>query len=117
MNKRTRWFAALGFCSLATMLPIARAQKQVPHEETVVRTTYAKLAYATKIGTVHEVLLTNSKPNLTELESRLARKLVGWRSKRPLDHGQAVGLLQVPSRKLHAGNQLSGLLLPVFRAG
>jgi len=54
------------------MLPAAHAQKQIPLEETVVRTTYAKLAYAVKIGAIHEVLLKYTNPSLTQLEDRLS---------------------------------------------
>jgi hypothetical protein len=74
MSKRIGWFAALGFCCLMTTLPTARAQRQIPREEAIVRTTYAKLAYAVKIGAIHEVLVKSRNPGLAELEDRLSAK-------------------------------------------
>jgi len=46
----------------------------MPHEETVVRTTYAKLAYAVNIGEIHQALSKNHDPSLAELEGRIAAK-------------------------------------------
>jgi hypothetical protein len=85
MPQTKRSPALLGFCCLVTLLPLASANGQMTHEETVVRTTYAKLSYATKIGTIHRALTdetprhpagTSSKPHpLTRiaLDDRMAQ--------------------------------------------
>jgi len=57
-----------------TVVPFVGANAQMVPEEKVVRTTYAKLAYAVKIGVIHEVLVKNSNPSLGELEDRLSAK-------------------------------------------
>ena len=59
---------------LWTIIPLARLSAQMTHEETVARTTYAKLAYAANIGEIHQVLSKNHDPSLAELESRTAAK-------------------------------------------
>ena|SRR5215831_18910279 len=59
---------------LSTIIPLPRLSAQMPHEETVVRTTYAKLAYAVNIGEIHQALSKNHDPSLAELEGRIAAK-------------------------------------------
>lgn len=59
---------------LAAVIPLAQVSAQVTHEETVVRTTYAKLAYAMNIGEIHQALSKGHDPSLAELESRIAAK-------------------------------------------
>jgi hypothetical protein len=58
------------------MLPLATANGQMTQEDRVVRTTYAKLAYAMKIGAIHELLRENGQPGSAELEYRLAAKAI-----------------------------------------
>jgi hypothetical protein len=57
-------------------LPFARANGQMTHEETVVRQTYAKLAYAVKLGTIHDAL--SGDPQLTRvaLDARIEKEKV-----------------------------------------
>src|SRR5260370_23212829 len=59
---------------LWTIIPLARLSAQMTHEEIVVRTTYAKLAYAVKIGEIRQALSKNHDPSLAEVESRIAAK-------------------------------------------
>ncbi len=59
---------------LGTIIPLARLSAQMTHEEIVVRTTYAKLAYAVKIGEIHNVLSKKADPSLAELENNIAGK-------------------------------------------
>jgi hypothetical protein len=66
-------FPSLMFC-FVTIVPLIGANGQMTPEEKAVRTTYAKLVYATKIGAIHDVLAKNSQPSLAELEDRLAAK-------------------------------------------
>jgi len=85
MSQRKRP-ALLGLCCIVTLLPLASANGQMSHEETVVRTTYAKLIYALKIGTIHKAIFdetprhppgTSSKPHpLTRiaLDDRMAEE-------------------------------------------
>lgn len=56
MSQHKRFPALLGLCCLVTLLPVASANAQMSYEETVVRTTYAKLTYAVTIGTIHRAL-------------------------------------------------------------
>lgn len=59
---------------LFTLIPLVAVSAQMTHEETVVRTTYAKLAYAVNIGEIHQALSKSHDPSLAELESRIAAK-------------------------------------------
>lgn len=63
----------LALC-LGTVIPLAQVSAQMTHEETVVRTTYAKLAYTVNIGEIHQALSKGHDPSLAELESRIAAK-------------------------------------------
>jgi hypothetical protein len=74
MNKWTERLITLVFCSLATVLSAARADGQMTQDEAMVRRTYAKLAYASKIGTIHDVLAKRREAEAAELDYQLVAK-------------------------------------------
>ena len=53
---------------------VARADQAATQDETVVRTTYAKLGYAVKVSAIHDLLMENHQPAMSDLENRLAAK-------------------------------------------
>lgn len=64
-------FSALAFCSLLTLMLLTGANGQETSEEKVVRKTYAKLAYAVQLETIHKLLRENKHATLSDLENRL----------------------------------------------
>ena len=69
-----RFQALLGFCCLVTLLPLASANGQMTHEETVVRQTYAKLRYAVGLGTIHNVLSEDPQITRAALDARMGQE-------------------------------------------
>lgn len=69
--------AAVLACCL-TMLGVASVNGQMTHEETVVRQTYAKLAYAVNIGSVHRALDGGQGKEITkaDLEAYIAKEAI-----------------------------------------
>jgi hypothetical protein len=55
-------------------IPFVTTNAQMSREEAVVRTTYAKLIYALKIGAIHDFVVTYPNGSLSDLEDRLAAK-------------------------------------------
>ena len=60
------------FLCLGLLVPLACVSGQMAREENVVRTTYAKLAFAVKIGEIHDVLAREKDPSLAELENQVS---------------------------------------------
>lgn len=54
----------------------SQASGQTSREETIVRTTYAKLRYAMQIGTIHTVLMRDPNVVPAELEYQVATKMI-----------------------------------------
>ena len=69
-----RFQALLGFCCLVTLLPLASANGQMTHEETVVRQTYAKLRYAVGLGTIHNLLSEDPQITRAALDARMGQE-------------------------------------------
>jgi hypothetical protein len=75
--------AVLAFC--LTSLGVASANGQMTHEETVVRQTYAKLAYAVNIGSIHRALEGGKITTKTDLDAyvrshQMPSRLPAWGS-------------------------------------
>jgi hypothetical protein len=68
--------AVLAYC--LTTLGVASANGQMTHEETVVRQTYAKLAYAVNIGSIHRALDGAQGKEITkaDLEAYIAKEAI-----------------------------------------
>jgi hypothetical protein len=66
--------AVLAYC--LTTLGVASANGQMTHEETVVRQTYAKLAYAVNIGSIHRALEGGTITTKTDLEAYIAKEAI-----------------------------------------
>lgn len=65
-------FSALALCCLATGLVSASPADKMTYEEEVVRNTYAKLAYAVQVGTVHRAVKEDQQLTAATLDARLA---------------------------------------------
>src|SRR6266702_1166874 len=61
---------------LVTFWGQSQASGQTSRDETIVRTTYAKLRYAVQIGTIHTVLVRNPNVVPAELEYQVTAKLM-----------------------------------------
>jgi hypothetical protein len=71
-------FGALLLCCLAAVPPLAEPPAAMSREETVVRTTYAKVVYAVQLGTIHDLwreldAASQKKLSRAAIESRLAQ--------------------------------------------
>src|SRR5215475_4909522 len=67
LMRRGRFLSIFLLASVLGLPAIA----QSPDEKTV-KTTYAKLSYAVKIATVHEVLAANPKADASTIDARIA---------------------------------------------
>jgi hypothetical protein len=63
-------------CFITAVLGPANVKGQATAEETIVKTTYAKLAYAAQLGTIHKALREIKQPKSWELESWLADEAI-----------------------------------------
>jgi hypothetical protein len=74
MNPIRQRIVRLGVC-LAMLLSLVRVVRaQMPSEEAIVRKAYAKLVYATKIGTIHDSIAQVGERSAAELEYQVAQK-------------------------------------------
>ena len=76
MSQRKRFPALLGLGCIVTLLPLASANGQMSHEETVVRQTYATLAYAATIRSIHRALDAQPEITRTALDARISNEAV-----------------------------------------